>query len=102
MIHGIHLCGSIRDAYNKGNYEVIVKPLHDEVSDLKIPDTFMVVIKEDRPVAIPMTFAWGFCNTSGEVEELSQTLLAACELHYDKLQDTKRDAAGDDDAHNDK
>jgi hypothetical protein len=96
MIHGIHLCDSIRDAYNKGNYEVIVKHLHDEAPDLKIPDTFMVIIKEDRPVAIPMTFAWGFCNTSGEVEELSQTLLAACELHFDKLR------AEADDVHNDK
>ena len=96
MIRGIHLCESIRDAYNKGNYEVVVKALHEEEPELKIPDTFMVTVKDARPVAIPMTFAWGFCSTPGEVEELSQTLLAACELHYDKLR------AEADDVHNDK
>ena len=103
MIRSITLTDAIRDSANTGKYEVLVKALHEEKPDLKIPDTFMVIIKCESSGPVAMHIAWGFCDTQAEAAEFSQTLLATCELHYDKLKDAQRDGgAGDGDAHNNK
>lgn len=82
MIRGIHLTdglrGTIGSFYNTGNYSVTVRPL-DNAKDIKCVSIHAIARQAN---AINMLMAWGFADTEEEVTELTETLLAACELHY--------------------
>jgi hypothetical protein len=79
VIRGIHLTDSLSDAWcNTGKYEVSVKPL-EKAEHIKCVSIYAIARQIN---AINMLLAWGFANTEEEVNELTETLLAACELHY--------------------
>ena len=79
MIRGIHLTDSMSDTfYNTGKYEVSVKSL----PNAKHIKCVSIYASARQPNAINPLLCWGFADTEDEVIELTETLLAACELSY--------------------